>query len=129
MYLFFNLIMKSLERPRWCHSAVSISSCGGFILTPLLYKTTSKAYLHLNTHTYLASCVYDLLDRSLFLTKKIEQEKKSLDKSISKLIHVDAANTYLFKVNDIVLVFLLLTLNINYNFFYCFSGWLWTSKY
>ena len=32
------------------------------------------------------------------------------------------------KVNDVVLVFLLLTLNIFHTFFLCFYWWLWTSK-
>ena len=30
--------------------------------------------------------------------------------------------------NDVVLLFLLLTLNIFHTFFYCFYYWLWTSK-
>ena len=36
------------------------------------------------------------------------------------------ANIYLF--NDVVLVFLLLTLNIFHTFFYCLYRWIWTSK-
>ena len=28
-----------------------------------------KPYLHLNSHTYLASCIYDFIDRSLFEQK------------------------------------------------------------
>ena len=46
---------------------------------------------------------------NLCFNKKFDQEKKSLYKIISKSIHVDTANIYLFKANDVVLVFLLLT--------------------
>ena len=43
--------------------------------------------------------------------------EKSLCKIISKSIHVDTANIYLFKASDVVLVFLLLNLNILHTFF------------
>ena len=46
----------------------------------------------------------------------MSRRKKSLYKIISKSIHVDTANIYLFKVSDVVLVFLLLTLNIFHTF-------------
>ena len=54
---------------------------------------------------------------NLCFNEKLEQEKKSLYKNISKSIHVDIANIYLFKASDVVLVFLLLTLNIFHTFF------------
>ena len=47
---------------------------------------------------------------NLGFNKKFEQQKRSLYKIISKWIHVDTANIYLFKASDIVLLFLLLTL-------------------
>ena len=54
---------------------------------------------------------------NLCFNKKFEQQKISLYKIISKSIHVDTANIYLFKASDIVLLFLLLTLNIFHTFF------------
>ena len=54
---------------------------------------------------------------NLCFNEKLEQEKKSLYKNISKSIHVDIANIYLFKASGVVLVFLLLTLNIFHTFY------------
>ena len=74
-------------------------------------------------HAFIWICILILLLvyttslTSLCFNKKFEQEKKSLFKSISKSIHVDTANIYLFKANDVVLVFLLLALNIFHTFF------------
>ena len=41
----------------------------------------------------------------------------------------NTANIWLFNINNIVLVFSLLTLNKFHTFFYCFYCWLWASKY
>ena len=62
-------------------------------------------------HTFIWICTH-ILDL-IYMTSL----EKSLCKIISKSIHVDTANIYLFKASDVVLVFLLLNLNILHTFF------------
>ena len=89
----------------------------GIVFTPLLqrdYKFKNHTFIWIRIHIF--HLVYTTSLTNLCFNKKFEQEKKSLYKNISKSIHVDIANIYLFKVSDVVLVFLLLTLNIFHTF-------------
>ena len=101
----------------------------GSFLPPYSNGTTSFKTIPSFEFTYISCiCYIRLFSPISVLTKKMSRRKKSLYKIISKSIHVDTANIYLFKVSDVVLVFLLLTLNIFHTFFYCFYCWLWLSK-
>ena len=89
----------------------------GLFLPPYSNGTTSFKTIPSFEFTYISCiCYIRLFSPISVLTKKMSRRKKSLYKIISKSIHVDTANIYLFKVSDVVLVFLLLTLNIFHTF-------------
>ena len=90
----------------------------GVCFTPLLqrdYKFENHTFIWIRLH--ILHLVYTTSLTNLCFDKKFELEKKSSCKSISKSIHVDTANIYLFIASDVALVFSLLTLNIFHTFF------------
>ena len=90
----------------------------GVCFTPLLqrdYKFENHTFIWIRLH--ILHLVYTTSLTNLCFNKKFELEKKSSCKSISKSIHVDTANIYLFIASDAALVFSLLTLNIFHTFF------------
>ena len=104
LFFFFNLRIKSLERPRWYHPAVFIVSFDHALRTTYCWLWTPyciclekkwvgllgvrfypltptrlqvwKPYLHLNSHTYLASYILHLLWPISVLTKNLSKRKK-----------------------------------------------------
>ena len=90
----------------------------GVCFTPLLqrdYKFENHTFIWIRLH--ILHLVYTTSLTNLCFNKKFELEKKSSCKSISKSIHVDTANIYLFIASDVAVVFSLLTLNIFHTFF------------
>ena len=57
---------------------------------------------------------------SMYLFCSLGLDKKNISKRHSTINDIT--------VNEVLLVFLLLTLNISHIFFYCFYCWLWTSS-
>ena len=111
------IFFSNLNEKFWKKSTLIWAGFQG-VFTPLLqrdYKFENHTFIRIRI--YISHLVYTTFLTNLCFNKKFEQEKKSLHKIISKSIHVDTANIYLFKANDVVLVLLLLTLNIFHTFF------------
>ena len=111
-------IFSNLNEKFWNKSTLIWVGFLGFVFIPLLQrdcKFENHTFIWFRMHIF--HLVYTTSLTNLCFNKKFEHEKKSLYKSISKSIHVNIANIYLFKASGVVLVFLLLTLNIFHTFF------------
>ena len=93
-----NQDISNLNRTFWNKSGWAFY---GFTFTTLLERDYQfeKWYLHLNLHTYLASCIYDFFDRSQF-QQNIWAGEKNLYKSISKSIYADTYLLFVIMVTE-----------------------------
>ena len=85
------IFFSNLNEKFWKKSTLIWAGFLG-VFTPLLqrdYKFENHTFIRI--HIHISQLVYTTS----------EQEKKSLHKIISKSIHVDTANIYLFKANDV----------------------------